>query len=229
MRLKDLTKSNKPIKLSYTETLQRQLNKKLDGIRTTPFTPLEIAIMEGGGTLTEFELPKNKWEILISNADKEEAGTDLVSLVQTAYSNTPQGSFVNSIKDVIPSDWNVIDWDNDPDVDAAVFYRRNRGGETWSGHKIQGLGHDGTRTSKDKAISKIQELLNKNGVWIESSDAMRAVLKKYNAPVVTDVEFLRKLFNDPNLQMVDQDTYTRKLQGGATVTETVFGKPQLIK
>jgi hypothetical protein len=185
--------------------------------------------MEGGGSLNEFELPKNQWEILISNADKHEAGTDLIGLVQNAYGNTTQGSFVNSIKDVIPSDWNVIDWDQDPDVDAAIFYRKNRAGETWVGNKIQGLGHDGTRTSKDKAIAKIQELLSKPGTWIESSDAMRAILKKYNAPVVTDVNLLRHLFNDPNLQMVDQDTYTRKLGGGQTVTETVFGHPRVTK
>ena len=35
-----------------------------------------------------------------------------------------------------------------------------------------------------------------------------------------------KLFNDPNLRMVDQDTYTRSL-GNKTITETVFGKPTL--
>jgi len=177
--------------------------------------------------LIEIELPKDQWELVISNGDKEELGTDLVSLVRNAYSNTPQGSFVNSIKDVIPSDWNVIDWDQDPDVDATVFYRGNRGGENWQGYKIQGLGHDGTRTSKDKAINKIQQLLSKPGVWIESSDAMRHVLKKLNVPSVTDEKFLQQLFNDPNLKMIDTDTYVRVLPDGTKVTETVFGKPSL--
>lgn len=177
--------------------------------------------------LHEFALPKNKWELIISNSDKEEVGNDLVSLVQQAYSNTPDGSFVNSIKDVIPSDWNVIDWDQDPDVDSTVFYRINRPGEAWHGHKIQGLGHDGTRTSKDKAMSKIQELLSKKGWWIESSDAMRHVLKKLNVPAVTDEKFLQQLFNDPNLRMIDSDTYIRHLQNGTKIKETVFGNPVL--
>lgn len=171
-----------------------------------------------------FELPKNQWVADISNADKQEVGGDLVGLVQQAYSNTPQGSFVNSIKDVIPSDWNVIDWDQDPDVDACVFYRAPRANETWSGFKIQGVGHDGTGTSKQKAVAKVQELLTHNGTWIESSDAMRAVLKKLNVPAVTDPEILKRLFNDPNLQMVDNDTYTRSI-GHGQVTETVFGRP----
>lgn len=177
--------------------------------------------------LHEFQLPKNQWELIVSNGDKEELGTDLVSLVRHAYSNTPQGSFVNSIKDVIPSDWNVIDWDQDPDVDSCVFYRTNRSNENWVGYKIQGIGHDGTRTSKDKAINKIQQLLSKPGVWIESSDAMRHLLKKLNVPAVTDEKYLQHLFNDPNLKMISDDTYVRQLVGGAKVTETVFGSPKI--
>lgn len=173
----------------------------------------------------DLSLPKNKWEVLISNADKEEVGHDLVSLVQSAYSNTPDGSFVNSIKDVIPSDWEVIDWDDEPDVDATVFFRTNRPGEKWTGHKIQGLGHDGTRTSKDKAIHQIRTLLTKPGWWIESSDAMRHILKKLDTPAVTDETLLRYIFNDPNLHMIDDDTYRRRLQNGAVITETVFGNP----
>jgi hypothetical protein len=177
--------------------------------------------------LVEFELPKNSWELLISTADKSEVGDDLVSLVQTAYSKTPQGSFINSLKDVIPSDWNVIDWDQDPDVDACVFYRKSRAGETWTGYKIQGLGHDGARTSKDKAISKITQMLTNQGVWLESSDAMRAVLKKLNVPSVTDLNTLQRLFNDPHLEKVDDDTYDRRLPDGKVIRETVFGNPTL--
>jgi len=177
--------------------------------------------------LFELTLPKNSWELLLSTADKEEVSHDLVRLVTTAYSNTSQGSFVNSIKDVIPSDWLAIDWDQDPDVDACVFYRKNRTGENWVGFKIQGLGHDGTRQSKDKAITKVQQLLAKPGVWIESSDAMRAVLKKLNVPTVTDLNTLQALFNDPTLEKFDNDTYDRRLPSGKVVRETVFGNPKL--
>lgn len=177
--------------------------------------------------LKELELPKNQWELLISHADKQEVGDDLVGLVQHAYANTPQGSFVNSIKDVVPSDWKVIDWDQDPDVDACVFYRTQRGGEAWVGHKIQGVGHDGTPVSKNKSIAKVREMLASAGTWIESSDAMRHVLKKMHVPAISDEAFLQQLFKDPNLRMVDKDTYTRTLSTGETLTETVFGHPRL--
>jgi hypothetical protein len=174
-----------------------------------------------------FELTKNKWELLISNADKHEAGSELVNLVKHAYSVTPKGSMIQSLRDVIPSDWNVIDWDQDPDIDACVFYRKNRPSEDWVGIKIQGVGHDGTRQSKDKAIGKVLELLQKQGVWIESSDAMRHVLHKLNAPNVKNEQFLQNLFGDPNLHMVQDDTYRRTLQNGQEIQETVFGHPKL--
>jgi hypothetical protein len=177
--------------------------------------------------LLEFELPKGKWVADISNAAKHEVGGDLIGLVQTAYSKTPLGSFVNSIKDVIPSNWNIIDFDQDPDVDSCVFYRKPRRGELWRGYKIQGLGHDGSRASKDKALNKVHKLLTKQGWWIESSDAMRAVLEKLGAPVVTDPQTLKALFNDPHLEMIDDVTYRRTLFNGTEVTETVFGRPVL--
>ena len=176
--------------------------------------------------INEVQLSKNQWELLISNSDKEELGHELVDLVKHAYSNTPDGSFVNSIRDVIPSDWRVIDWDDEPDVDATVFYRQARGNETWSGFKIQGIGHDGAQTSKAKAVGQVREMLAMPGVWIESSDAMRAVLKKHGAAAVTDQEFLQRLFNDPDLRMVSEDTYQRRL-GNRVIEETVFGDPLL--
>ena len=182
--------------------------------------------MRANEFLSELALPKQQWVVDLSTADKHEVGDDLVGLVQTAYSNTPQGSFVNSLHDVIPSDWNIIDFDEDPDVDACIFYRGPRAGERWKGHKVQGIGHDGSRASKDHAISKLHGLLLTPGYWIESSDAMRHILKKAAAPVVTDVKFLRALFNDPHLRMIDHDTYERKI-GHGTIQETVFGSPKL--
>jgi len=177
--------------------------------------------------LIELQLPKNKWEFIMSNSDKNEVGDELVGLVKNAYSNTPQGSFVNSIKDVIPSDWHIIDHDKDPDIDVTVFYREPRANENWTGHKIQGIGHDGARKSKKKAIKKVEELLNKQGYWIEASDALRATLTKMNVPLVKDVKILRKLFNDPNLTKMDPVTYSRKLRNNKVIIESVFGKPTL--
>jgi hypothetical protein len=175
----------------------------------------------------EYDLKKNNWEVIISNTAKSELGDNLVDLVRTAYSSTEHGSFVNSIKDVIPSDWNVLDWDEDPNVDATVFYRGPRGNESWRGYKIQGIGHDGKRESKDYAIEKVKQLLNTNGWWIESSDAMRHILLKAGVNPVTDLNTLQQLFNDKNIELLDKITYARTLPNGVKIKETVFGKPSI--
>jgi hypothetical protein len=56
---------------------------------------------------------------------------------------------------------------------------------------------------------------------------MRSVRKKLKVPVVNDVNVLRELFNDPNLEMIDHHTYRRTLHDGTEVSETVFGNPAL--
>jgi hypothetical protein len=183
--------------------------------------------MRASEILQELSLPKNKWEVLISAADKQEVGHELVGLVQAAYAKTSMGSFVNNIKDVLPSDWQVLDWDENPDVDATIFYRTNRPNETWIGNKIQGIGHDGSQTSKTKAVQKVRDLLNHPGWWVESSDAMRHVLRKSGIPAIEDEGFLKRLMNDPSLRMIDQISYQRKLPDGTEVIETVFGNPVL--
>jgi len=53
------------------------------------------------------------------------------------------------------------------------------------------------------------------------------VLNKLHAPAVTGQDFLRRLFNDPTLKMVDDNTYVRTLPDGTKIKETVFGHPRL--
>ena len=175
----------------------------------------------------KIKLRKNKWALDISNDAKIEVSDDLIGLVQTAYAGTEQGSFVNNISNLLPSDWAVLDFDDDPDVDSTVFYRSPRPNENWTGFKIQGLGHDGSRKSKDKTLEKLVKLLEKPGWWIESSGALRTVLSKHNCNVVTDHELLKSLFPNTDLQMVDETTYIRSLSGQEKITETVFGNPKL--
>jgi hypothetical protein len=62
------------------------------------------------------------------------------------------GSFVNSIRDVIKSDWLVIDFSKLPGIDACIFFRGSRTNENWFGRKIQGIGHNGDRHSKAHVI-----------------------------------------------------------------------------
>lgn len=177
--------------------------------------------------LIELALKKNTWEYVVTSKDKRYAGNNLVDLVQTAYKATPDGSFINALKDVLPSDWVVIDLDDNPDIDATIFYRQARSNEKWKGRKVQGIGHDGSTEAKTKVIDRLVTELGKSGTWIEASHALERVLLKKGVKPVTDVKVLQKLFNDDKLKMVSATSYERSLGDGKVIQETVFGLPKL--
>jgi hypothetical protein len=168
--------------------------------------------------------PKNKWE----TPDKEEYSDDLISLVQTAYKNTPKGSFINTKKDVMEPDWLAIDFDDDPDLDATIFYRKPRKNETWSGIKIQGIGHDGSRKGIIIVLNKLRELLNKPGVWTEASDAVEQILYQVKVPYVDEKKVIQQIFPNTNLRFIgDRGKYIRNIDKENIVKETIFGKPKV--
>lgn len=165
---------------------------------------------------------KKTWGVIRSNSDKEEFSDDLIKTVQTAYAKTELGSFVNTVKDVLPSDWVAIDIDGDPDIDATIFYRKTK-----HGNKIQGLGHDGSDNTKKASIQKVVSLLKTNGWWIEASDAMEHILYKNNVPYISDEKTAQKIFPNSNLKMTgEKGKYYRKLNNGVTIRESIFGKPK---
>jgi len=178
-----------------------------------------------------YKLPKYNWSLVVTTTAKTHLASNLVDLVQKAYSKTPQGSFVNSMKDVVASNWIAYDWDRDPDADAVLFFRVARPGEVWRGYKIQGIGHDTQRTSIDKVLGKVREQLRKPGWWIEASDAMEHILyKDGKIPIVTNEEFLNKLYPHSNLKMLGDKAKPAKYQrraGTMTIKETTFGMPTL--
>jgi hypothetical protein len=113
--------------------------------------------------------------------------------------------------------WEAIDLDADPDADAIIFGRK-----TSHGIKIRGIAHDSEKTSKSQLISRLVQVLNEPGFWIEASAKVEDVLYSRNVPVVKDVELIREIFNDPHIQMTgDRYRYKRR-----TYVETMFGVPK---
>ena len=172
--------------------------------------------------LLEKELSKNKWELLINPADKEEHSKDLIQIVGQAYKHTTLGSFVKSSSDVASSEWMVMDYDENPDIDIAIFYRKPRANEKWVGFKIQGIGHDGTKESKTKLLNKVAGLLQGKNFWIEASDSMAASLEKRNVRKETNADILKTVF--PSIKKINADgSYIREISGKEH-HEVVFGK-----
>lgn len=174
-------------------------------------------------TFLEAKLAKNKWQKLLPH-DHDEYHRDLIAVVDKAYGHTTLGSFVKSLMDVKGSDWEVLSQDGD-EIHDTIFFRKARANETWIGHKIQGIGHDGTREGKNIVLKKLEDQLKISGWWIEASDAMARALIRRDVQPIRDEAILRTIF--PSIvEIHDDGSYTR-LVNGARHIEYVFGMPVL--
>jgi len=166
----------------------------------------------------------NKWYTFSTNTITK-VSDNIIKLVQNAYKNTDDGSFVNHKSDLKYSNyWYAIELDDgDNEADAVIFARKSP-----NGIKIQGIGHDGDVVSKRELLGYLAKLLLKNGHWIEASGALEKVLYRLKVPYISSEKVAQSIFPNTNLKMIgDGGKYTRKLENGKEVTETIFGKPNV--
>ncbi len=168
--------------------------------------------------------PLNKW-FLLTPEYKILLSDKLIRLVNNAYKKTTLGSFVNNLNDVINSEWLVLTRNN---IDAAIFFRKQRINEPWIGYKIQGVGHNGLTYSKNELLLMLEYLLNINGWWGEASERIEQVMRSYNIPIISDEELIMNLFPG-EIKTITNDVYERIINNKLIVKETIFGKPILKK
>ena len=168
--------------------------------------------------LNEIDIPKNTWKPFSGN-DIENIEKDILSLIQNAYG--PIGGHPNykSVSDLAGSDYEVIDLDDDPQIDAVTVTKDRAGGK-----KHVGLGHDGSSPGKRAAIGHTINQLGKSGNYIEASGAVENILRKANVIQVTDEETIRKALKGKEIKVYDDGSYDRVL-GGKKYRKAMFGKP----
>ena len=172
--------------------------------------------------LLQEEFPKDKW-VDISDKDKEEYANDIFNLINTAYA--PIGGNVNykSAADVLgteaDADYEVINIDDDPEIDAVSAYKKQP-----AGNKLAAIGHDGSPEAKSKIINHYADLLKKSGYYLEVSGKLKDILLAKGAPVVTDPEVIKKVLKGKEVKMNDDGTYERYLAGEMR-TKTLLGNP----
>ncbi len=166
----------------------------------------------------------NNW-FLLTPEYKILLSDKLIRLVDNAYKKTTLGSFVNNLNDVLNSEWLVLRHNN---IDAAIFFRKQRINESWIGYKIQGVGHNGLNYSKNELMLMLEYLLNINGWWGEASGRIEQVIRDYNVPIVSDKELIMNLFPG-EIKTITNDVYERIINNKLIVKETIFGKPILKK
>lgn len=164
-------------------------------------------------------LAKNKW----IDINPIEFSDELISLVQNAYKKTDMGSFVNTTKDLIKSNWKAIDIDEYPDIEATIFYRKSRSNELFSNYKIQGIGHDGEKKSINVVLNKLRYLLEGGDYWVEASGSVEKILYDMDVSYINDENVIKKLFPNSNVKMLNNKGKYERTINGKIIQETIFG------
>ena len=170
--------------------------------------------------LNEIDIPKNSWKP-ISSDELKDVENDILDLIQNAYG--PIGGHPNykSVGDLAGSDYEVIDLDDDPEIDAVTVTKKRSGGT-----KYVGLGHDGSSQGKRGSIGRTIDKLSNSGTYIEASGKMADILSKANVTLVTDKDTISKALKGKEIEMQDNGSYTRYL-GGKKYIKLMFGKPTI--
>ena len=170
--------------------------------------------------LNEIDIPKNSWKPISPNELKD-VEDDILDLIQNAYG--PIGGHPNykSAGDLAGSDYEIIDLDDDPEIDAVTVTKKRAGGT-----KYVGLGHDGSSQGKRGSIGRTIDKLSNSGTYIEASGKMADILSKANVTLVTDKDTISKALKGKEIEMQDNGSYTRYL-GGKKYIKLMFGKPTI--
>ena len=168
--------------------------------------------------LNEVVPPKNLW-FPLSKEEIKDVEKDILDLIQNAYG--PIGGHPNykSVGDLAGSDYEIIDLDNDPKIDAVTVTKQRSGGT-----KYVGLGHDGSSQGKRGSIGRTIDKLEIPGTYIEASGKMADILSKANVTQVTDEDTIRKALKGKEIKVYDDGSYDRVL-GGKKYRKLMFGKP----
>ena len=168
------------------------------------------------------ELPKDQW-VDLDKKETEEFSGDIFDLINTAYASIGGNLNYSSADDVTgaqgDSNYEVIDIDDDPEIDAVIVSKKKE-----AGNKIAAMGHDGSSIAKSKTINKQVDLLKTPGNYVEVSGRIKDILLAKGVPVVTDKATIEKVMGKKAMDIQDDGSYTRYI-GGKETRKILLGKP----
>ena len=189
------------------------------------------------------DVPKGRWLALSPGSDEFNlVRHQLYNLIEWAYEDIG-GHIKISGKGPASLDrykfWAVVDHDDDPDIDLAIF------GKPEYGAKSGGVGHDGSPESVGIYKNKSAELRKGGTVggignwWGEVSGKAAYALIKRGAPAVEDPEEVAKLLagdsyewhgehpseNAPEVFKKVKGWYTKDFGRGGKHTKIILGVP----
>ena len=159
--------------------------------------------------LVEMSLEKSKWTP-IPSSELKKYDKEIFDLIQNAYA--PIGGHPNyKSKDDVSSqdaDYEVINLDSDPDIDA-VSVEKGRSGMK----KFVGMGHDGSSAAKSALINHKAQLLKHPGYYIEVSGKVKDILLAKGVKPITDEVIVRKMLKGKEITWHEDGSYDRMIGG----------------
>ena len=172
--------------------------------------------------LNEIDLPKGEW-VTIPSSELKKYSKEIFNLISTAYS--PIGGHPNyKSPDNITgresgAEYEVIDFDDDPELDALSVTKQKP-----SGNKFTATGHDNTRPARSKVVNHKADLLKSDGYFIEVSGKLVDILLAKGVKPVDDEDVVRKVLKGKEIEWLGNGQYKREI-GGKLFTKILMGKP----
>ena len=162
---------------------------------------------------------KNTWVELPGNKVADYAD-NIADLVSKAYAAKGGNFEIRNGDDVKNSDityWIAQDIDDDPEADVAVGGKR-----TAAGTKMTMIGQDGSSAARKLAITKMIELMKKNGFYAEMDPDLA---QKFGLPFIGDEATIRKVLNK-DIEMNPDGSYSRMVSGIHKHVKVLVGIPK---
>lgn len=172
--------------------------------------------------LEEINLPKNKW-VRLNRKEVSDEKEAIFKLIDDAYAQIGGHPNYRSSDNVDGSEgdsnYDVIDFDEDPDIDAVSVSKTKS-----SGIKYVATGHDGTKTGRSKVVNHNADNLKKSGFYIEVSGKIQDILVAKGVPIVTDPEIIKRVLKGKEIELNHDGSYQRRI-GGDLHTKVLLGNP----
>lgn len=174
--------------------------------------------------IKEMSLSKGQWQP-IPSSELKDYEDEIFKLISTAYAPIGGHPNYNSAGDVSgkegQSEYEVLDLDNDPDIDAVSVSKQKPAGK-----KFVATGHDGSREAKSKVVNHKAELLKRPGHYVEVSGKIQDILLAKGVSPIDDEEKVRKILQGKEIEWLGRGQYRREI-GGQMHTKMMLGKPKI--
>jgi len=174
--------------------------------------------------LNEIDIPKNTWTT-IPASELKDYSEDIFKLIDNAYAQIGGHPNFKSPDNVTgreaDAEYEVIDLDDDPEIDAVSAAKPKPAGK-----KFVATGHDGSKEAKSKVVNHKVSQLKSDGYFVEVSGKIKDIFKAKGVEPINNEELVRKVLKGKDIEWLGNGEYKREI-GGKVFTKSLMGKPKV--